>query len=88
MSIKELRGRFSPDVGVRIVGVTPEIHDEEKHVRYKEICAYLNGRESSWIAIDDDAEQFPKGVPVLLTDPAKGFDAACAVRLREFFGSR
>jgi hypothetical protein len=90
MSIKELRGRFSPDVGARIVGVTLEILDKDKHVQYKEIRAYLHCQdrgESSWIAIDDDPEQYPRGVPVLLTDPSRGYEAACAVRPREFFGS-
>jgi hypothetical protein len=82
--LKDLRSRFSPDVAARIVGVTPESLDEETYERHAEILAYLEEKRAalvSWIAIDDDPLHFPPGVPVLLTDPAKGFDTECAERL-------
>lgn len=82
----ELRLLFSPDVGVRIVGVTPEIQDDEAHARYREVRGYLRKRglaEAAWVAIDDDAEHYPSGTPLLRVDPVKGFDAECAVRLLE-----
>ena len=84
MSLKELRSRFSPDVAARIVGVTPENFEEETYERLAEIKAFLEEKKLTtlpWVAIDDDSEHFPKGSPVLFTDPQKGFDAECAARL-------
>jgi len=84
MSLKELRGLFSPDVAARIVGVTPENFEEETYERHAEILAFLAARNVAslpWVAIDDDASYFPPGAPVLITDPARGFDADCAARL-------
>lgn len=84
MPQKELRGRFSPDVAARIVGVTPENFEEETYERYAEIRAFLEERKLTalpWLAIDDDPAHFPKGSPVLFTDPPKGFDAECAAKL-------
>jgi len=86
MSVEEIRRRFSPDIAARIVGVTPYVLNYEPHVRYREIGAYLmrNG-QGPWVAIDDDAEQYPASAPTLLVDPAKGFDAECSMRLVEHF---
>lgn len=84
MSLKELRSRFSPDVAARIVGVTPENFEEETYERLAEIKAFMEEKKVTsvpWVAIDDDPSHFPAGAPVLLTDPAKGFDAECAARL-------
>lgn len=85
----ELRSRFSPDVAARIVGVTPEILEEEVHARYAEIQAFLEEKRVKalpWLAIDDDPAYFPAGSPVLFTDPDKGFDAECALRLVSMLG--
>lgn len=84
MPMKELRSRFSPDVAARIVGVTPESFADEAYERHAEIKAFLKEKKATalpWLAIDDDPEHFPAGSPVLLTDPNRGFDAECAVRL-------
>ena len=84
MPLKELRSRFSPDVAARIIGVTPENLDEEIYERHAEIKEFLSEKKLSvlpWLAIDDDPSHFPPGSPVLFTDPQKGFDAECAVRL-------
>jgi hypothetical protein len=83
MPLKELRSRFSPDVAARVVGVTPE-NFEEEYERLAEIKAFLEEKKLTavpWVAIDDDPLHFPKGAPVLFTDPQKGFDAECAERL-------
>jgi len=84
MSVEEIRRRFSADMAARIVSITPYFLDYEAHVRYREIGAYLrrNG-QGPWVAIDDDAEQYPASAPILLVDPAKGFDAECSLRLVE-----
>lgn len=84
--LRELRKMFSADVAMRIVGVTPENLEEENHTRHAEILEFLASRKLTglpWLAIDDDQSHFPKGIPVLLTDPYKGFDAECAVRLNQ-----
>lgn len=82
--LKELRSRFSSDVAARIVGVTPENLEEETYERHAEIKAFLEDKKLTalpWVAIDDDPVHFPKGSPVIFTDPKKGFDAGCAAQL-------
>lgn len=82
--LKELRSRFSEDVALRIIGKTPENLEEETYERYAEIMAFLRERNITampWVAIDDTPVHFPKGSPVIFTDPKKGFDAECAARL-------
>lgn len=84
MPLKELRGRFSPDVASRIVGVTPENLDAVPYERHAEILMFLSEKKVTalpWVAIDDDPSHFPPGSPVLLTDPKNGFDAASSARL-------
>lgn len=85
MGLADLRRRFSPEIAARIVGITPQFLDYEAHVRYREICAYLKHEgQDPWVAIDDDAEQYPPSAPMLLVDPDKGFDAECSLRLVEY----
>lgn len=84
MSLTELRSRFSPDVAARIVGTTPESLEEETYERHAEIQLFLEENKLTalpWVAVDDDPAHFPKGCPVLFTDPGKGFDAECAAQL-------
>ena len=85
MSLRELRSHFSPDVAERIDGVTPDSYSLSTHTRYQEIRTYLMKRgieHENWLAIDDDPEHYPKGSSLLITDPNKGFDADCALRLQ------
>lgn len=82
--LKELRGKFSPDVAARIIGITPEILEDEVYERHAEIMAYLEGKNLKampWVAIDDNPDLFPKGSSVIITNPQSGFDADCADRL-------
>jgi len=86
MSLKELRGLFSQDLGKKIVGKTPEVPFDIKHSRYKEIQAYLINKElesEHWIAIDDDPEHYPRNAPVLLTDANEGFNKDSARTLQK-----
>lgn len=82
--LMELRGKFSPDIATRIIGKTPEILEDETYERHAEIMAYLEEKKLTampWVAIDDNADLFPKGSPVIITNPKNGFDANCADRL-------
>jgi hypothetical protein len=84
MPLKELRSRFSPDIAARIVGVTPQIFEEETYERMAEIDAFLKEKNVTavkWLAIDDNSDHFPAGSPVLITDPNKGFDEVSANQL-------
>jgi hypothetical protein len=84
--IWNLRERFSQDIADRIEGITPQGAINSIYMRYDEICAYLEKQgldNANWIAVDDDPVHFPKDSPLLLTDPYKGFDNDCEVRLRQ-----
>jgi hypothetical protein len=83
--LTELRRLFSRDVAERMVGVTPI----GEGGRYREILTYLSstGAEGRrYVVVDDDPQSFPRGAPLLLVDPAKGFGAAEATRLVEMAG--
>jgi hypothetical protein len=88
-SLDEIRVHFSDDVALRIIGATPIVLEGE-HRRYREILSYLirnrqKGRQ--WMAIDDDPENYPRGINLVLVDPSQGFDSAAAVRLLEAGGA-
>lgn len=66
-TLEELRSRFSPDIAVRIIGVTPQIECADGDYlpvrREDEILEWLEraGRSCTpWIALDDAAWQFKK----------------------------
>jgi hypothetical protein len=80
--LTDLRKLFSRDVAERMVGVTPI----GEGGRYREILTYLRatGAEGRrFVVVDDDPQSFPRGVPLLLVDPAKGFGAEEAEKLVE-----
>jgi hypothetical protein len=85
LPLDEIRSHFSADVAARIIGTTPDLYEEdEAYVRHKEVQAFLRkhgGEQDLWMAIDDAAEHYPPGSPLLLVDSGKGFDAACAASL-------
>jgi hypothetical protein len=77
-----LRKLFSPDVAERIVGVTPILPGG----RYREVQAYLEEHSAetiAWVGIDDDPVSYPRGAPVILVDPARGFGPEEGRRLEE-----
>tara|TARA_R110002049_G_scaffold247930_3_gene422422 strand:- start:3902 stop:4339 length:438 start_codon:yes stop_codon:yes gene_type:complete len=85
-SLTEIRSFFSDDIAQRNVGKTPELEHEKRYTRHKEIQAYLadhSALSNNWLAIDDSPDLFPPDAPLLLTHSDTGFDAACAVRLRQ-----
>ena len=81
-----LRGLFSPEFGVRVEGVTPDFPEVEGHPRHAEVQAYLatRARGARWIAIDDEADEYQPGAPLILVNAAIGFDETCAQRLRHW----
>lgn len=82
--LPKLKTLFSPDVAARIVGKTPDVDEPGDFPRYDEIRAWLksNGAAKDWVAIDDDAEQFPPGISnVVFTDASIGFDERAAEAL-------
>jgi hypothetical protein len=83
--LTDLRRLFSRDIAERMVGVTPI----GEGGRYREILTYLRatGAEGRrFVVVDDDPQSFPRGVPLLLVDPAKGFGAEEAAKLVEMAG--
>jgi hypothetical protein len=80
--LTDLRKLFSRDIAERIVGVTPIAEGG----RYSEILTYLRatGADGSrFVVVDDDPQSFPRGVPLLLIDPRRGFDTEEAEKLVE-----
>jgi hypothetical protein len=81
-----LRKLFSPDVAERILGVTPFALVRDDYCRYREILAYLEqiGAEGrQWVAVDDTPAHYPRGFPLILVDPARGFGREEAEKLLE-----
>jgi HAD domain in Swiss Army Knife RNA repair proteins len=85
-TIAEIRSRFSSDIAIRILGVTPAAQRQDGHYRHREVSAYLerHGRQNEpWIAVDDDPEHYPAGVSLLLVEPLHGFNEDACRRLVE-----
>lgn len=83
-SLKEIKSRFSEDVAEKIVGVTPVTKVVQKYYRHLEVLEYLKNHhltETTWVAIDDFAEHFPKGTPMIVTNRYRGFDKTAAEQL-------
>lgn len=76
-TMDELIDLLGTTLGERIIGTTPIIDDPFLHnPRYHEVLAYLATepiRDRKWIAIDDEAGNYPPDAPVLITDRLKGF---------------
>jgi hypothetical protein len=89
-SLRKVRGRFSSDIALRVVGFTKSVWRQDDHARYREVLAYLRDgglTHESWVAIDDNRFHFPNGAPVIFTDPERGFDEAAAKALSALAGS-
>jgi hypothetical protein len=82
--IGALRGFFSPDIGLRILGVTPVAHAAKPFPRHPEIRGYLRERQAldrPWVAIDDNPGLFPPDAPLIATPTSRGFDEEAANKL-------
>jgi len=82
-SLEEIKSRFSDDIAKTIVGVTP-CAKLQKFFRHREVLDYLESNhltKETWVAIDDIAEHFPKGTPLIVTNCYRGFDQLAAEKL-------
>lgn len=87
-ALDELRSFFSPDIALRIIGVTPVLSMEEhEFVREAEIGMWRAdaGRAAEpWVALDDMPSFFSPGCEhLVLVDPYTGLNADTENVLRE-----
>jgi len=84
-SLDEMIALLGPELGKRVIGTTPIIDDPFLHFpRYREVCAYLDTAtegDKSWVALDDEAGNYPKDIPVVLIDRRTGFTSLDRERL-------
>ena len=83
-TLDEMRGLFSRDIALRVIGATPIAPNRDGHYRHREVLAYLKlkGREGEpWLALDDDPLHYPPLDNVLLIDAERGFDSDAMQRL-------
>jgi len=87
--LEALRRFFPAALRPLVEGATPDLGREyDEHVRHHECFAYLARRGlhgTRWIAVDDNADEFRPGAPLLLVDAARGFCADDALRLRGLY---
>ena len=85
-SLEELRDFFAEDLRARVIGATPLIKPDSwrqaeaerpppQPIRHAEVLRWLSqspwpGR--SWAALDDQAELYKRGAPVVICDPRVG----------------
>ncbi len=90
-SLQDLRALFSPDVAMRIVGVTPAWRDLDyivySYQRQAEIEEWLKINRSPWdkyVVLDDRPWLFsPFYAPLLVCDPTTGMNDQVERRLRD-----
>ena len=89
--LEDLRARFTPDIGARIIGHTPWLEDRRQASRADEVLAYLADFDGMppWVALDDQPEVYAdRGLAerVMPLDGATGFDTVAAARLGAVLG--
>ncbi|MCL2931681.1 MAG: HAD domain-containing protein [Trichodesmium sp. MAG_R03] len=80
-SLGTISGLFSPDIAMRVIGVTPYLHpiviEKNQYIRHQGVLEYLrqnNEKNPKWVAIDDIADFYEPGSPVIVTDAYHGFN--------------
>ncbi len=93
-SLETISSLFSPDISVRVIGVTPYLHpiviEKNRHIRHQAVLEYLrqkNEENLHWVAIDDIAEFYEPGSPVVVTDAYHGFNHNSAQILDHYLAS-
>ena len=89
--LDDIRARFAPDIGARIIGETPWLEDRRQASRADEVLAYLASFDGMprWVALDDQPEVFAdRGLAdcVIPLDGATGFDAVAVAQLGALLG--
>ena len=89
--LDDIRARFAPDIGARIIGQTPWLEDRRQASRADEVLAYLASfaEMPQWAALDDQPEVYAdRGLAdrVIPLDGEMGFDAVAAARLGAVLG--
>ena len=89
--LEDLRARFTPDIGARIIGHTPWLEDRRQASRADEVLAYLASVDGMprWVALDDQPGVYAdRGLAdcVVPLDGEMGFDAVAAARLGAVLG--
>ena len=84
-SLGTISSLFSPDIAMRIIGVTPYLHpiviEKNQYIRHQGVLEYLrqnNEKNPKWVAIDDIADFYEPGSPVIVTDAYHGFNQKSA----------
>jgi len=89
--MRDLKQHFSPDIAERIIGTTEEI-EVDSFQRYKEILDFLKKNKlnnKAWVALDDQAFNFPDHAPVVLTNSNEGLaEASINYLIKAFSGER
>jgi len=86
-TLSEIKSRFSPDIAVNVVGVTPNDDDPSAFYRYREVLQYLKNHQLEdvfWIAIDDIREHYPHNITVIVTNAEIGFNLESAILLAKY----
>jgi len=94
----KLRGLFSADIQLRVIGMTPVINDPyttaeyRLHHRYREVLLYIDRgqlRERQWIALEDDQKNYPEDLAnIVWCDPVTGLDEEAERKIRLLLGTR
>jgi class 3 adenylate cyclase len=83
-SLEQVKGLFTEDIAIRIVGSAPASTIRVGAYRHVEMTAFLDSEGAGaarWIAVDDSREIYPDGADVVVPDSDTGFDGTCAARL-------
>lgn len=94
--LAQLQALFSPDIGARIVGVTPDWQDlpelyevignYPRHVEVEGWLRQANRNWEDWVALDDRGYWFrPFLANLVLCDPDTGMDEIVEQKLRQKF---
>lgn len=86
-TIDVVKSCFSKAVADRVMGATPRQRGAVKYFRHLEVLDYIEQNHLGnipWVAIDDIAKHYPPTVPIIVTDPYRGFDLINAEQLDYF----
>ncbi|MDE5108588.1 MAG: HAD domain-containing protein [Trichodesmium sp. St17_bin3_1_1] len=93
-SLQTISSLFSPDIAIRVIGVIPYLHpiviEKNKYIRHQGVLEFLrqnNEKNPNWVAIDDIADFYEPGSPVIVTNAYHGFNHNSARILDRYLAS-